>query len=190
MKISFLLPICVALSWTFSALPMQAGGPKDPALRAKETREQGQAFLREAEELTKRAAEATGTAARDLEKFAALTAQEGKHLLEASEAWSKKQVRRAERAEKKAAEICAERGAMIEKVYPPHEKKAKEGQSDAVKPLEKNQSPSLPPEKMGPKGEKLAPALEKPAPIIKPGKDSTQSALENLQEQAEQLGGN
>jgi hypothetical protein len=160
---------------------LQAKDEIDPAKRAEETEMRGKAFLEEAEMVAKRAQEETGALARDLEKFAKLTSQEGKHLLEASEAWSKKQIRRAELAERKAAEICGERGKMLEKVYP---KKDKPPILEMGPPTNKSLAPSGKPEKP-PAPETGTPKIDPPG---QPEKTSTQSALENLEAQSQKLG--
>jgi hypothetical protein len=184
---SLTLPLCSSL-----ALLILAGNPSslwakdnlDPAKRAEEAEMRGKAFLEEAEAVAKRAKEETGSLARDLAKFAELTAEEGKHLLEASEAWSKKQIRRAERAEREAAELCGERGKMLDKVYPKKDKPPIKEKAPPFEkplaPLEKPNKPPLPP--LPPNG----PA--KLAPPIQPEKPPTQSALEKIEAQSQQLG--
>lgn len=181
------LPHRLALTFVLLSGPMVSLWAKDdpdPAKRAEEAEMRGKAFLEEAEAVAKRAKVESGALARDLAKFAELTAEEGRHLLEASEAWSKKQIRRAERAERQAAELCFERGKMLEKVYPkkdkpPIQEKAPPFEKPLI-PLEKSTNPSLPPA--------LQNDPAKLAPPIQPEKPATQSALEKLEAQSQQLG--
>lgn len=180
MKLHFSPAVQIALALSFFGMvSTHAEDVKDPAFRAKETSERAKQFLEEAEKITKSAATASGQVAKDLEKYAELTSREAEHLMEASEAWSRKQIRRAERAERKASELCAERGKMLQKVYPKHKEHEKP----------KLETPDASTKKDSPAdSEKTSHSSDKkPLKESKPGKSDP---LQTLEGQADQLGEN
>lgn len=108
-----LLPLLAALALIPPAFAGK-GPDKDPEKMAKETREISESLVKETKYLEEKAASLAGKDAAAVSRFAKITRSEAESLAKASEAWSKNQIRLAEKHMKDAAEYCSDRGKLAE----------------------------------------------------------------------------
>jgi len=108
-----LLPLVACLF----ALPVLAGDvKKDPEVQARENLKMAKSMMDEAKFMEKAALQLEGAEAKTVSEYAKVTAEEAEWLAKSSEAYSKNQIRLAERFQRKASECCEQRGKMLGKI--------------------------------------------------------------------------